>query len=399
MIGNRRNARILRLKRERLDKLVHERGLVESLDLARRYIMAGQVRVGGARMDKPGAMVDIAACVEVVEGRRFVSRGGVKLDGALSEMGLAVEGLVCADVGASTGGFTDCLLQRGALRVYAVDVGKGLLHWKLRNDARVVVVEETNARFLSVLPEVVDLIVVDAAFISLQQLLAVVAGWLNPVGGRMLALVKPQFEAERGQVERGGVVRDPAVHRQVLLAAGVSVATHQVQYSVLDQRPAAGMTDLCATHGVQLLCYGALAGGFLAEKYLGQPAPVEPLENRSLVKYRLIIEEFGGWDMFQNMLQVLRRIAAKHQSTISAVAIRHVLDQPQVAGVIVGARNAQHLPATLAAMRLRLDAADRTEIAAGQAAASGPGGDTYTLERMPRGPHAAIMRYNINANS
>ena len=204
---------------------------------------------------------------------------------------------------------------------------------------------------------------------------------------------------QAGKIRLVGVTNFDTPQLAALLAAGVSVATHQVQYSVLDQRPAAGMTDLCATHGVQLLCYGALAGGFLAEKYLGQPAPVEPLENRSLVKYRLIIEEFGGWDMFQNMLQVLRRIAAKHQSTISAVAIRHVLDQPQVAGVIVGARNAQHLPATLAAMRLRLDAADRTEIAAGQAAASGPGGDTYTLERMPRGPHAAIMRYNINATS
>ena len=225
MIGNCRNARIFWLKRERLDKLVHERGLVESLDLARRYIMAGQVRVGGARMDKPGAMVDPAACVEVVEGRRFVSRGGLKLAGALSGMGLVVDGLVCADVGASTGGFTDCLLQRGAVRVYAVDVGKGLLHWKLRNDARVVVVEETNARFLDALPEVVDLIVVDAAFISLQLLLPVVAGWLNPVGGRMLALVKPQFEAERSQVERGGVVRDAAVHRQVLLAAAAFAVT------------------------------------------------------------------------------------------------------------------------------------------------------------------------------
>ena len=204
---------------------------------------------------------------------------------------------------------------------------------------------------------------------------------------------------QAGKIRLVGVTNFDTPQLAALLAAGVSVATHQVQYSVLDQRPAGSMTDLCATHGVQLLCYGALAGGFLAEKYLGQPAPVEPLENRSLVKYRLIIEEFGGWDMFQNMLQVLRRIAAKHQSTISAVAIRHVLDQPQVAGVIVGARNAQHLPATLAAMRLRLDAADRTEIAAGQAAASGPGGDTYTLERMPRGPHAAIMRYNINATS
>jgi len=198
---------------------VHARGLVESLDSARRYIMAGQVRVGGVRVDKPGTAVYATASVEIVESRRFVSRGGVKLEGALDELGVAVQGLVCADVGASTGGFTDCLLQRGAERVYAIDVGKGLLDWKLRNDARVRVLEETNARLLGSLPEIVDLVVVDASFISLELLVPVVAGWLRPAGGRILALVKPQFEAERSQVEHGGVVRDPAVHRQVLVAA------------------------------------------------------------------------------------------------------------------------------------------------------------------------------------
>lgn len=202
-----------------------------------------------------------------------------------------------------------------------------------------------------------------------------------------------------GKIRHVGVTNFDTPQLTALLAAGVPVATHQLQYSVLDRRAENGMAALCASHGVQLLCYGALAGGFLSEKYLGQPAPVEPLENRSLVKYSLIIQEFGGWDMFQSMLQALQRIAAKHQATIGAVALRYVLDQPQVAGVIVGARNAQHLPATLAAMRLNLDTADRTAIAAVQAVASGPAGDTYTLERMPRGPHAAIMRYNINATS
>ena len=202
-----------------------------------------------------------------------------------------------------------------------------------------------------------------------------------------------------GKIRHVGVTNFDTPQLAALLAAGVPVATHQVQYSVLDQRPVNGMAALCAAHSVQLLCYGALAGGFLSEKYLGQPAPAEPLENRSLVKYRLIIEEFGGWGIFQNMLQVLQLIAAKHHATIGAVAIRYVLDQPQVAGVIVGARNAQHLPATLAATRIILDSADRTAIAAVQAAASGPGGDTYTLERNHSGPHAAIMRYNINATN
>lgn len=200
-----------------------------------------------------------------------------------------------------------------------------------------------------------------------------------------------------GKIRHVGVTNFDTPQLASLLADGVPVATHQLQYSVLDQRPVNGMAALCAAHGVQLLCYGALAGGFLSEKYLGRPAPAEPLENRSLVKYRLIIEEFGGWGIYQNMLQVLQLIAAKHHATISAVAIRYVLDQPQVAGVITGARNAQHVPATLAAMRINLDAADRTAIATVQAAASGPGGDTYTLERNHSGPHAAIMRYNINA--
>jgi aryl-alcohol dehydrogenase-like predicted oxidoreductase len=200
-----------------------------------------------------------------------------------------------------------------------------------------------------------------------------------------------------GKIRHVGITNFDTPQLAALLAAGVPVATHQLQYSVLDRRAENGMVALCAAHGVQLLCYGALAGGFLSEKYLGQPAPIEPLENRSLVKYRLIIEEFGGWDKFQSMLQALQLIAAKHHATIGAVALRYVLDQPQVAGVIAGARNTQHLPATLAAMRISLDAADRTAIAAVQATASGPGGDTYTLERNHSGPHAGIMRYNINA--
>ena len=152
--------------------------------------------------------------IEVASGPRFVSRGGEKLQAAMETFAVTVEGRLCADVGASTGGFTDCLLQHGAARVYTIDVGKGLLHWKLRNDARVVVMEKTNARYLEALPERVHLVTMDVSFISLRKLLPVVVGWLEPEGD-VIALIKPQFEAGPDRVGKGGVVRDPAVHRDV----------------------------------------------------------------------------------------------------------------------------------------------------------------------------------------
>jgi aryl-alcohol dehydrogenase-like predicted oxidoreductase len=181
-----------------------------------------------------------------------------------------------------------------------------------------------------------------------------------------------------------------------ILAAGLPVVSHQVQYSVLDRRPSPGMSELCARHGVGLLCYGALAGGFLSRRYLGGAAPEPPLENRSLVKYRLIIDEFGGWDRFQQMLTTLDAIATRHGVGIGAVAIRWVLDQPGVAGVIVGARDARRLEDTVQACTLALDAEDHGAIARVQAAARGPAGEVYGLERVKGGPHAAIMRYSLN---
>ncbi len=201
--------------KQRLDLLLVVRGLAESRNLAKRLLMAGQVRVNGRLALKASEMVDPLAELAVDAGPPYVSRGGDKLAAALATFGLRVEGRVCADVGASTGGFTDCLLQNGARRVYAIDVGHGILHWRLRTDPRVVVMERTNARHLETLPECIGLATVDAAFISLRLLLPVVAGWLEP-DGEVIALVKPQFEAGRSLVGRGGVVRDPAVHRGVL---------------------------------------------------------------------------------------------------------------------------------------------------------------------------------------
>ena len=200
----------------RLDVLLVDRGLAESRAKAQAMIMAGQVRVADQVTLKPATAVQPDSVLTVDSGPRFVSRGGEKLEGALDTFAIDVTGFVCADVGSSTGGFTDCLLQRGAAKVYAIDVGKGILHWKLRNDPRVVVMEETNARFVESLPEQVSLVTVDASFISLKILLPVIKNWINE-NTSLICLIKPQFEAGKKDVSRGdGVIRDPEIHRQVL---------------------------------------------------------------------------------------------------------------------------------------------------------------------------------------
>lgn len=203
-------------KKERIDVLLVDHGLAESRNMAQRLIMAGQVRVDDQVVLKPSRQVDVRAKLSVDKGARFVSRGGEKLAAALTAFNLRVEGMVCADVGASTGGFSDCLLQHGARRVYAIDVGYGLLHWRLRQDERVILMERCNARYLEKLAEPIDLATIDVSFISLRQILPAVLRWLQEAG-QIIALVKPQFEAGRKAVGRGGVVRDAAVHRQVLV--------------------------------------------------------------------------------------------------------------------------------------------------------------------------------------
>lgn len=205
-------------RKDRLDKVLVDRGLVTSRERAQRLVMAGAVFAGDLRLDKPGMKVAVDGPLEVRGHEHpFVSRGGVKLAGALDAVRLGVGSLVCLDVGASTGGFTDCLLQRGAARVYAVDVGYGQLAWQLREDARVVNLERTNARGLTAasFPEALDLATIDVSFISLRLVLPVVAPLLRP-GAALVTLVKPQFEVGKGRVGAGGVVRDPALHAEVL---------------------------------------------------------------------------------------------------------------------------------------------------------------------------------------
>lgn len=202
----------------RLDVLLVERGLMESRQKAQAAIMSGLVFVGGQRSDKPGTAVANDAEVEIRGNTlKYVSRGGLKLEKAMAAFPIRLDGALCADIGASTGGFTDCMLQNGAAKVYAVDVGYGQLAWSLRNDSRVICLERTNARYLSreQVPEELDFASIDVSFISLKLILPAVCGLLKPEG-HVACLVKPQFEAGREKVGKKGVVRDPAVHLEVL---------------------------------------------------------------------------------------------------------------------------------------------------------------------------------------
>ena len=204
-------------QKKRLDSLLFEKGLVESRSLAQRMVMAGEIRVNGMVVDKPSHPVSEDDQIAIHPLPRFVSRGGEKLEKALHSFNLLdLSGKICADIGSSTGGFTDCLLQHGAARVFAIDVGKGLLHWKLRNDSRVVLMEENNARFITLLPEPIDLVTIDASFISLKSLLPIARNWMDSQG-KIIALIKPQFEAGRELAAKGrGVIRDSVIHKAIL---------------------------------------------------------------------------------------------------------------------------------------------------------------------------------------
>jgi len=215
------------MAKERLDKLVVERGLAASRTRAQALIIAGQVLVAEQRADKPGQMVDVALEVRVKgETPRYVSRGGLKLEAALDQFRINVEGKSCIDVGASTGGFTDCLLQHGAARVWAIDVGHNQLAWKIRQDPRVVVIEGQNARELDPeqFPSLFEVATVDVSFISLTKIFSALAACLAD-GADVVALVKPQFEVGRGEVGKGGIVTDPLKHRRVLIEVARAAAS------------------------------------------------------------------------------------------------------------------------------------------------------------------------------
>lgn len=210
-----------------------------------------------------------------------------------------------------------------------------------------------------------------------------VAGWLTDLrrAGKIRLLGTTNFDVPR---------------MRELLDAGLEFAAHQPQYSLLDRRPESGLVDLCRDHGIGLLCYGALAGGFLAGRYLHQDEPRESLANRSLTKYRLIIDEFGGWDLFQELLKALSRVAERHAVSVSNVAMRWVLERPQVAAVIVGSRTAAHLADNLRVFDFSLDDEDRSLLAEPLSRAQGPRGEPFGLERVIGGPHAAILKTELH---
>ena len=210
--------------KQRIDQLLVERNLVDSREKAQALILAGNVLVNGQREDKAGHSVASDSRVELIATPKYVGRGGLKLEAALQHWAINVDGAVCLDVGSSTGGFTDCLLQHGAARVYAIDVGTGQLDWRLRNDPRVIVQEQVNARYLNSdrIPEPVSLAVCDVSFISVTMILPVLPALLTQTG-KMVILVKPQFELERGQVGKGGIVREPELHQLACQRVAMSV--------------------------------------------------------------------------------------------------------------------------------------------------------------------------------
>jgi 23S rRNA (cytidine1920-2'-O)/16S rRNA (cytidine1409-2'-O)-methyltransferase len=228
--------------KQRLDKLIFERGLAPSIEKAQALIMAGQVVVGDHTVDKAGQQVALDAEVRLRgENLPYVSRGGLKLRKALDQFGIDPSGLVAVDVGSSTGGFTDCLLQAGAVKVFAVDVGYGQLAWKLQQDPRVVSMERTNIRTVTPdqLDEVPALAVIDASFISLSKVLPATVGLLKP-GGRIIALIKPQFEVGKGEVGQGGIVRDPAAHEKVIADVSQAAADLGLTVAGLCESPITG---------------------------------------------------------------------------------------------------------------------------------------------------------------
>ncbi|HVW68569.1 MAG TPA: aldo/keto reductase [Steroidobacteraceae bacterium] len=258
-------------------------------------------------------------------------------------------------------------------------------------------------------PDLSDLATVDARYVE-----NIIDRSLQRLGAERLDLVQyhwwdfsvPRYvetalELERlrraGKIAHLGVTNFDVPHLDELVRAGIPIVSHQLQYSLVDERPATRMVEYCRNHGIVLLCYGTVAGGFLSERWLGRPEPVG-LTNRSLIKYELIIEDFGGWPLFQELLATLARIAAKHRTDVASIASRIVLDRPQVAAVIVGATSTAHLQAHERIADLRLDATDLAAVAAVTGRRSGPEGDVYALERDRGGRHGQIMKYELNAS-
>lgn len=257
---------------------------------------------------------------------------------------------------------------------------------------------------LALLPKLRKLDVQEAVDTSLKRLgverldLVQFHWWDYDIPGCVQALKWLQELQTEGKVAHIGATNFDVAHMREIVGAGVKLLTHQLQYSLIDLRPERGMVEFCREHGIQLFCYGTVAGGFLSNKWLGQADPPQPYANRSLVKYRLMVEEFGGWARFQELLRALDAIARKHATSIATVCARWVLDKPQVAAALVGAKDAAHLHDTLDVFRIKLDAQDRQALEAMAASSPGAPGDCYAAERDPESMHKKIMQMNQNVH-
>lgn len=220
--------------------------------------------------------------------------------------------------------------------------------------------------------------------------------WDYTIPGYVEAALHLDALRQAGKIKHIGLTNFDLVRVQEFLGAGVPIVSNQVQYSVLDHRPERGMVEFCQSHGISLLCYGTVAGGLLSERYLGVPEPHPPFENRSLTKYKLIIDDFGGWELFQQLLRTLKAIGLRHGVSTSVAATRYILQKEGVGAAIVGARHARHLPDTLRLFGFALSDQDVTEIEEITDQAQGPQGTVYGLERAPGGKHAGIMKYNLS---
>jgi aryl-alcohol dehydrogenase-like predicted oxidoreductase len=255
---------------------------------------------------------------------------------------------------------------------------------------------------LVLLPSLKPRAVADAVDRSLRRLgverldLVQFHWWDYAIPGYVEAAAHLRELQNAGKIKHIGVTNFDVPHLKAILEAGIPIVSNQVQYSVLDHRPERGMVELCSRYGISLLCYGTIAGGFLSARYLGAPEPEPPFENRSLTKYALIIEEFGGWELYQELLATLQKIAEKHCVSSALVATRHVLQREGVGAAIIGVRHARHLPDTLRLFEFALDKEDLAAIEKVVARATGPLGGVYALERIKDGKHAQIMKYNLN---
>ena len=347
---------------------------VETADLRPGHRIS-RVLKGGWQLAGDHGPVDPAAAIADMEA--FVDAGITTFDCA--DIYVGVEEMIGTFLG-------DLRRRRGAEAANRV-----VVHTKLVPDL---------TRLADITPAEVEAIV-DRSLrrLRLERLPLVQFYWWDLALGDPLAAFQVLKDCQRkGKIQTLGTTNWDTAVMDRFLDDGFDVASAQVQYSLLDRRPAVAMAGWGARRGVQMLCYGTLAGGFLTDAWLGQPDPGFAFANRSLVKYRLIIDEFGPWAVFQDLLATLRAIADRHGVSIAAVATRWVLDQPQVAGAIVGARYARHLPETLAVFAFALDAADRAAIDAVLARAPGPQGPVFGLESDRSGRHGRIMKYNLNTN-